>query len=155
MSELFKRNPLVAYFGITYLISWTIWSPIVASARGWVDWQVPYSLYYFGSAGPLLAAVIVTALTDGRAGIRNLFRRVFKFGVELRYYAFAVLVPIGLFTLAYIANFIITGTWSDLGRLGEADYLALLGLEGDPNRVVTSTEADALIASLQKRYKGR
>ena len=40
-------------------------------------------------------------------------------------------------------------------KSSSADYLALLGLEGDPNRVVTSTEADALIASLQKRYKGR
>ncbi len=123
MFKLVKHYPLVSYFVITYLISWTIWSPIVASARGWVDWNVPYALYYFGSFGPLLSAVIVTALTEGGTGVRDLFRRVFKFRAEFRYYAFAVLVPIGLFALAYLANFVVTGSWSDLGLLGAADYL--------------------------------
>jgi membrane protease YdiL (CAAX protease family) len=127
MSALVKQNPLVFYFVITYLISWTIWSPIVASAQGWVNWNVPYALYYFGSFGPLLSALIVTALTEGGAGVRDLFRRVFKFRVEFRYYAFAVLVPIGLFALAYLANFVVTGSWSDLGLLGNADYLPYLG----------------------------
>lgn len=126
MIALIKRNPVVSYFAITYLISWTIWSPIVASARGWVDWDVPYALYYFGSFGPLLSALIVTALTEGGAGIRDLLRRVFKFRMEFIYYAFAVLAPIGLFVLAYFANFIVTGTWSDLGLLGAADYMPYL-----------------------------
>ena len=125
-SNWVKQNPLPAYFIITYAISWTIWSPIVASARGWVDWDVPYALYYFGSFGPLLSALIVTALTEGGAGIRDLFRRVFKWRVEFRYYAFAVLAPIGLFALAYLSNFIVTGAWSDLKLLGEADYLPYL-----------------------------
>jgi hypothetical protein len=36
-----------------------------------------------------------------------------------------------------------------------SDYLALLGAQGDPRKVVTATEADALIASLVQRFKGR
>lgn len=126
MFNLIKRKPLVSYFVITYLISWTIWSPIVASAQGWADWDVPYALYYLGSFGPLLSALIVTGLTEGGVGIRDLIGRIFKFRVEFRYYAFAVLAPIGLFVLAYLANYIITRTWSDLGLLGEADYLPRL-----------------------------
>ena len=35
------------------------------------------------------------------------------------------------------------------------DYLAVLGLKGDPSKAVTAAEVDALIASLQQRYKGR
>lgn len=127
MIDLVKRNPLVAYFVIAYAISWTIWSPIVASARVWVDWDVPYALYYLGSFGPLLSALIVTALTKGGAGVRDLFSRVFKFRVEFRYYAFAVLTPVGLFVMAYLANYIVAGAWPDLGLLGEADYLPPLG----------------------------
>jgi membrane protease YdiL (CAAX protease family) len=123
MAILIKRHTLLAYFVLTYAISWTIWAPIVASAQGWADWNVPYALYYFGSFGPLLSALIVTALTEGGAGVRDLFRRVFKFRVEFRYYAFAVLAPIVLFALAYISNRIATGGWSDLSLLGEADYL--------------------------------
>lgn len=127
MFNFFKRNSLVAYFIITYTISWTIWSPIVASAQGWVNWNVPYALYYFGSFGPMLSAVIITALTEGRAGIRNLIGRVFKWRVEFRYYAFAVLVPIGLFVLAFLLDRLVTGGWSDLSLLGKADYLPYLG----------------------------
>jgi membrane protease YdiL (CAAX protease family) len=123
MFNLVRRNPLVSYFIIAYFISWTIWLPFVASVQGWVDWDVPGALYYLGPYGPLLSASIVTAITRGGEGVRDLFRRVVKFRVELRYYAFAVLVPIGLFVLAFFVNFIVTGAWSDLGLLGEADYL--------------------------------
>lgn len=127
MFNFFKRHSLVAYFIFTYTISWTIWSPIVASAQGWVNWNVPYALYYFGSFGPMLSAVIITVLTEGRAGIRNLSGRVFKWRVEFRYYVFAVLVPIGLFVLAFLLDRLVTGGWSDLSLLGKADYLPYLG----------------------------
>jgi len=127
MIALIKRNPLISYFVLAYLISWTIWSPFVASAQGWADWKAPGLLYYVGSFGPLISALIVTALTEGGVGVCDLFRRVFKWRVEFRYYAFAVLVPIGLFALAYLSNFIVTGAWSDLKLLGEADYLPPLG----------------------------
>lgn len=122
-----KINPLIAYFTLTYAISWAIWSPIFAAAQGWVNWDVPYALYYFGSFGPMLAALIVTMLTEGGPGLRDLLRRIVKWRLELRYYAFAILVPFGLFALAYLLNWIIAGEWSDLRLLGEADYLPHLG----------------------------
>ena len=127
MVNTLKRSPLVSYFVLTYIISWAIWFPIVASAQGWVAWNVPYVLYYFGSFGPLLSAVLITALTEGRAGIRDLLGRIVKWRVELRYYAFAIFVPVGLFLLAYLLNRVIAGTWSDLSLLGKADYLPYLG----------------------------
>lgn len=129
-SSWLKQHALVAYFLITYAISWTIWSPIVASAQGWVNWNVPFGLYYFGSFGPLLSALIVTALTEGRPGIRDLLRRIVKWRVDIRYYVFALLVPIGLFALAYLLNRVIAGEWSDLSLLGKPDYLPYLGLFG-------------------------
>lgn len=127
MFNLLKRSPLASYFIITYAISWTIWSPIVASAQGWVSWNVPYALYYFGSFGPLLSALIVTALTEGNVGIRDLLSRIVKWRMASRYYAFAIFVPIGLFVVAYLLDRLITGTWSDLNLLGKADYLPYLG----------------------------
>jgi len=127
MHRLINRNPLASYFVLTYAISWTIWAPIVASAQGWARWDVPYALYYFGSFGPMIAALIVTVLTEGRVGIRDLIRRIFKWRVEFRYYMFAILVPIGLFMLAYLINRVITGNWSDLSLLGQPDYLPYMG----------------------------
>lgn len=123
MFDLVRRNPLVSYIVLAYFISWAIWSPLVASAQGWADWDVPRALYYFGPFGPMLSALIVTAITKGGEGLRDLLRRVVQFRVGFRYYAFAVFVPIGLFLLASLVIFIVTGAWPDLNLLGEADYL--------------------------------
>lgn len=122
-----RRNSIVLYFILTYALTWTTWAPIVASIQGWVDWNVPYALYYLGSFGPLVAALLVTALTEGRAGLRNLLGRIVKWRVEFRYYAFAVLAPVALFLLAVLVNRAITGTWSDFSLLGQPDYLPNLG----------------------------
>jgi hypothetical protein len=56
-----------------------------------------------------------------------LISRIFKWRVEFRYYAFAILAPIGLFALAFLLDRVVTGTWSDLRLLGEADYMPVLG----------------------------
>lgn len=129
-SSWLERHSLVLYFILTYVISWTIWSPIILSARGWVAWQVPLALYYFGSFGPMIAALIMTSVTTGGAGTCKLLSRLFKWRVEPRYYVFAILGPVGLFLLAVLLNRIIAGTWPDLALLGEADYLPRLGILG-------------------------
>jgi len=75
----------------------------------------------------MTAALILTAITKGGAGVRDLLGRLLKWRVGLRYYAFAILVPLGLFAVAVLLNRTVTGTWPDLSLLGEADYLPFLG----------------------------
>jgi membrane protease YdiL (CAAX protease family) len=48
----------------------------------------------------------------------------------LRYYAFSVLAPVGLFSLAVLLNRWFTGSWPDLRLLGQPDYLPYLGVPG-------------------------
>src|SRR5512143_4032615 len=94
-----KRHAIVLYFILTYAISWSFMIPVALSAQGMVSWQVPYSLYYFASFGPLLAAFFVTFATEGMTGVRQLFSGLLKWRVGYIYYAFAVLFPIGLFAV--------------------------------------------------------
>jgi membrane protease YdiL (CAAX protease family) len=125
-----QRHPLVSFFTVAYAFSWAVWAPIVASARGWVTWEVPYALYYFGSFGPIVAALLVTALTEGGSGVRALLARVLKWRVAARYYAFAVFLPCALFFIAVAGNRLVLGEWPRLSLLGEADYLPALGPAG-------------------------
>jgi membrane protease YdiL (CAAX protease family) len=122
----YARYPLVMYFILTYVISWSFMVPVALSARGWISWQAPYELYYLASFGPLSAALIVTGLTEGGKGLRKLLGRLVKWRVGFRYFAFVILGPIGLFALAMLVNRLITGAWPDLHLLGEADYLPYL-----------------------------
>ncbi len=125
-SSWITQHSLVAYFVLAYFISWMVWMPIVASAQGWVKWSVPYALYYLGSFGPFLSALIITALTEGYAGIRKLINRLVKWRMEARYYAFSIFAPAGLFLLSCLMNRAITGSWSDISLLGRPDYLPYL-----------------------------
>jgi membrane protease YdiL (CAAX protease family) len=122
----FKRHSLIIYFILAYAVTWSIQIPLALSVRGLIDIQIPVVIHYLGAFGPLIAAFIVIALTEGKAGIRTLSNRWFKWRVELRYYAFAVLAPIVFFILAVLINRLISGGWSDLALLGEADYLPYL-----------------------------
>jgi membrane protease YdiL (CAAX protease family) len=130
VSSWFERHSLVLYFIITYAVSWAIWSPILLAAQGLVKWQVPFALYYLGSFGPMISALIMTAITTGGAGLRKLLARLLMWRVDLRYYTFAVLAPVGLFLLAVLLNRVIAGSWPDLNLLGEADYMPHLGIPG-------------------------
>jgi membrane protease YdiL (CAAX protease family) len=123
MSNWIQKNSLVLYFILAYAVSWSFEIPIALSVQGLISIKVPMWIHYFASFGPMIAALILSAVTEGQQGIRNLVARIFKWRVDVRYYVFAVLAPIGLFALAYLLNRLITGEWSDLSLLGLPDYL--------------------------------
>lgn len=122
-----RKYALVVYFILAYAVTWSIQIPLALSSRGLIETQIPKQIHYLGAFGPLIAAFIVIALTEGKVGVRALASRWFKWRVQFRYYAFAVLAPIALFILAVLINRVVSGAWSDLSLLGEADYLPYLG----------------------------
>lgn len=125
-----KSRLLVIYFILAYAISWAFMLPVALSTKGIIEANVPKSLYYLASFGPGLSALIVTGLTEGRAGLRSLLSRLLKWRVALRYYAFAILAPVALFGVAVLANRVIAEVWPDLSLLGQIDYVPYLGVPG-------------------------
>jgi membrane protease YdiL (CAAX protease family) len=126
MFNWIKRNSVISYFIIAFTVSWSFEIPLALSQQGIISVQIPMWLHYFASLGPLTAALIMTSLTEGRSGLRNLIARIFKWRVDVRYYAYVILIPVGLFAFAAILNRIITGNWPNLTLLGEVDYLPYL-----------------------------
>jgi uncharacterized protein len=121
-----KRNSVVSYFIIAYTVSWSFEIPLALSHQGIISVQIPLWFHYFASLGPLSAALMMTFLTDGRLGLRNLIVRIFKWRIAARYYAFTILIPVGLFAFACTLNRMITGSWPNLALLGAVDYLPYL-----------------------------
>jgi membrane protease YdiL (CAAX protease family) len=78
-SALIKRHPLVAFFVLAFALTW---------------WSVP--LGTFMAAGPLLAALIVIAVVDGRRGLRELRRSMLRWRVGWRWYSAALVIPFAI-----------------------------------------------------------
>ena len=74
MRTWIARKPLLSFYILAILISWGYWFYMIASGqhvgRGSAASHFP------GLLGPLLAAFIVTGLTQGRAGLADLGRRM-------------------------------------------------------------------------------
>jgi membrane protease YdiL (CAAX protease family) len=84
------RHPLVAYFLLAFAGTWLFWGPLALSREqnglGLLPFTFPdIAAFAFlllgGWAGPPLAAITVTALTSGRAGVRQLLRRCVQWRV--------------------------------------------------------------------------
>ena len=89
--RLVARHPVAAFLGICYAVTW-------ATAVPWFRARtdvLPFDLPMWGSLGTIfgvaLAAVLVVAASDGRAGVRDLARRSLRWRVGVRWYLLAVL----------------------------------------------------------------
>ena len=95
MVTLIRRRPLLAYYVLTFALSWGGFVLLVGpSSLVNTNWQAEgkfLSAVLAMLAGPSIAGLLVTGLVDGRAGYRDLFLRLRTWRVGVRWYAFAIL----------------------------------------------------------------
>jgi uncharacterized protein len=93
-------HPLVSFFVLACGLSWLAWIPYVLSQHGLGVWSIPFP-QFLGTAqftgvlpgallGPLGSAFLVTALADGRPGLRRWAHRLWHWKVAGRWYALAL-----------------------------------------------------------------
>ena len=84
-----KRHPIVTFFVLAYAFSWLPWvlGTLIPASR-------PFVLYPFASFGPLLAALIVIPITQGRAGLRAWAASLLKWRVGWHWYVVAIGIPL-------------------------------------------------------------
>jgi membrane protease YdiL (CAAX protease family) len=107
--SLVRRHPLATFFVLAYALAWWIWI-----------------LYAFGitflgpifALGPFLAAIIVTALTRGAAGLKALLSRMVRWRVGLGWYAAALLLPVAIYLFAVSLNILLGARASTAEQFG-------------------------------------
>jgi len=128
-SGFLKRHSLIVFFVLANAISWAIWALLVASAQGLLDRSFSRYLHLLGGIGPMLAAIIVTGITDRSAGIRELFGRMFRWRVGITWLLIGLFGPVAVFLLSAAIGRVFWGTWLDwsqFGRTEEFPHLPLL-----------------------------
>jgi len=103
-TSLLARHPLVSYFILAYVIAWLIWLPLLLSRGGGIG-LIPFTtdkgvtgltaiFIILGSFGPALAALIMTAVTEGGPGVRLWLLRFVRVRVGVQWYLIALLLPL-------------------------------------------------------------
>ena len=93
---LVARHPLAAYFALAYGLSWLIMVPAgLALGLGLLpeDARALGLLNNLTVYGPAIAALIVTAVTSGRAGVAQLLRRLVQWRVGAGWYLVVLFGP--------------------------------------------------------------
>ncbi|WP_285582784.1 CPBP family intramembrane glutamic endopeptidase [Actinoallomurus iriomotensis] len=101
---MIRRHPLVSFFVLAYAVSWLAWLPYVLSGDGLGvlhfrfpellgDAQIP-GVLPGAYLGPLGSALVVSAITGGRDGLRRWRQRLFRLRVGGWYWYPIVLIGV-------------------------------------------------------------
>jgi uncharacterized protein len=89
-----RHNRLTTFFGLAFAVSWCLW-PAYALGLS----PVP-----FLACGPVVAALAVIGVTEGRAGFRVLGSRMIRWRVGWVWWVVALGMPLGVLAVATTAN---------------------------------------------------
>jgi membrane protease YdiL (CAAX protease family) len=105
--------PLLAFFGFTFLASWTLFRVAAALTAG--AYYEINPIFLLGVFAPAWVALALTAWFEGRDGVRALLARIFHAPSNARWYVFAVsyMAVIKLTTALLLRVF--TGEWPKFG----------------------------------------
>jgi membrane protease YdiL (CAAX protease family) len=120
-----RRHPLASYVLLAWGLSWAYWIPMAVRGEVVTPGATTGSSHFPGLVGPMLAALIVTAVVGGRAGFGEYLTRFVRWRVPLRWYLAAVL-PILIFLAAAGLLTVAGGPAPDLSDLGEFSGLPVL-----------------------------
>ncbi len=89
--------------------------------------RLPPGLHFLASIGPILAAFIVTGMTSGAIGVRELIGRMSRWRVGIGWILIALFSPAALFLIAMVVLRIWSGVWPGFSQFGHIEELPQLG----------------------------
>lgn len=106
LTAFVKQNQLISMYILMFGMAWSVMVPQALYSQGLISAPLPLFLELLTGWAPGIAAVIVSAIVAGRAGVRELLRRFLIWRVGIQWYlvalfllAAAILGGIGLHVL--------------------------------------------------------
>ncbi len=99
-----RRRPLVSYFLLAYGFSWLGWLPYVLSQSGLglLPFHPSQLIGLPGGYGAFLSGLLMTAVMEGKAGVRHLLSRMILWRVGGLWYLFALIGIPAILVLGFL-----------------------------------------------------
>jgi CAAX protease family protein len=110
LNQLIRRYPLTAFFILAYALSWPYMIVDALGSHSLLPFRLPVLLFIPMGYGPTFAALIVTGVLAGKAGIRTLLGRLLIWRVGWPWYAVAVFGSIFLSAITVLLYAMLSGT---------------------------------------------
>jgi membrane protease YdiL (CAAX protease family) len=127
MSPISKeKHSTVAFFALTYLITWALWIPFVilapsSSAIGsnsGLRGSPLMLLQVLGNFGPTFAAILLLMFSGNRGELRDLFGRLRPHRSGLIWYVAVLLLPIGILLPGLLVYALLGGNTANFSIMG-------------------------------------
>lgn len=125
MGRFVRAHPAISFFALAWACSWLFMVPLALAKHGWIA-PLPGWLHYLSAYGPAVAALLVTAVAEGRPGLRAWWSRVTRWRAGGGPWLLAI-SPVLLYLVAALAQRAAHGSWPDVRLLGRVNFLPDLG----------------------------
>ncbi|MFI2753285.1 CPBP family intramembrane glutamic endopeptidase [Cellulomonas sp. P22] len=122
--DVVRRRPILSFFVLANAASWIAWIPYILSLHGLGVWNFQFPGGAIGGQllgmlpgaylGPIGAALFVTAVADGRAGVRAWVRRLWRWKVNWGWY---VGILVGVPAAMVLSALVFSGGEAQLPRV--------------------------------------
>jgi uncharacterized protein len=116
MTTLFKRYPVTMGFIMMFVLTWPLELGLAAQSHGLLPFHFPPVLELFVGYGFVAAAIIASALADGKSGIVALFRRLLICRVSWVWYVVALLGPAAFYLSGIGIHTLLSGVTPDFSQ---------------------------------------
>jgi len=125
MKNIISRYPLISFFVMALLFSWVAVMPLI------LDQTLPLEPFQIlgAFAGPTLSAVIVIAITEGRAGLSTFFKRYLQWKVGIVWWftvLFGILVALNIVATFILGLSVLTEFFENMGLILPTYLLTLI-----------------------------
>jgi membrane protease YdiL (CAAX protease family) len=111
-----RRHPVFGGFALMFACTWPIDLWAAAASHGWTSVRIPPVLPVLVGYGFVVAAVVATAIVDGRYGVRTLLRRFLIWRAGLWWYGVILLGPAAVDLAAIALDAVLGGGAPDFAH---------------------------------------